>query len=154
MTDKQQGLLAQRLTYAEALSGGIRPALDDKMQRLLEVRARIQELDGKTCTGKNSPANRAGKIKFYAYHGTNVACPMHGSPALGKRTQTYIGNKTEKIAAIAQAQAWHAELLSLQREERSIGNVVKSTLQQLKRIYQTIGAAAPQPESGDTHLLY
>lgn len=152
MTD--QTLLTDRLSYAEALATGLRPALEDKVQRLRDVRARIWELGGKTCTGKNRPAKRGNNIKIYADHPTNAPCPLHGTPPSGGRINTYVGNKPEKIAAVVQAQKWHEELLNLQREERSLSNVVKSTLQNLKRIYAQIGAEPPRPENGDTHLLY
>lgn len=152
MTDKT--LLTDRLNYAEALAHNLRPALEDRVQRLQDVRARIQELDGITCTGKNRSAMRGSNEKVYADHGTNVECPLHGKPAVGKRINKYIGNNPDKIAAVIQAQEWHAELVDLRREERSLSNVVKSTLQQLKRIYLTIDAEPPRPENGDTHLLY
>lgn len=92
-------------------------AVDAALAEVAMLKRRLEHLAGRNCTGSELWRDTdSSSPKLYVTHSTNATCPIHGTPAPGKRLRTYIGTKPREQKR-AQA-AMHAEELRRAYEQR------------------------------------
>lgn len=128
-------------------------AFSIRQAELHDLSTKLTALRHTYCTGTEHwrDANANGQSpKLYVIHHTNTDCPIHGSPAPGKRIRTYIGSKQAKITdareAIAKGQLYKTTMADL----RQLHQNIKRAAHTLKRIYWDLGLDLPQPPSDTT----
>ncbi len=114
-------------------------AVDAALAEVAMLEGRLECLAGRNCTGfelwRNTDSTSSSPI-LYVSHSTNATCPIHGTPAPGKRLRTYIGTKPREQKR-AQA-AMHAEELRRAYEQRLAE--IDSALATSYRLEQIAGA--------------
>lgn len=134
------------LTYALNLIKFMPQALLHHVDALSALRQRLQELDGRTCTGHPHwrDKNTEGKTaKMYILHGTDQICSIHGTPRQGERTRSYIGNKPDKISAALAAIERETERQDLQKDLRRLQGTITHVIYQLQALYRRLDHIPP-----------
>jgi len=137
-----------KLNHALHLIDKLPHALLHHVAPLDPIQQRLNELDGRTCTGhphwrdKNSPGKTA---KLYILHRTDEGCPVHGQPEPGQRHRVYVGNKPDRIADALAAIERNTERVNLQRDLNYLNNSISHLTYQIKNIYRTLAHFPPDP---------
>jgi len=106
----------------------------------------IDKLEETHCTGSEHwrDTNKSKHApKLYVIHRTDVACPVHGTPAHGKRIRSYVGSNAGNIetarAAIAQGSIYLQAKQDIRRKTRNI----QSAIHTLQRVYWALELKTP-----------
>lgn len=137
-----------KLNYALHLIEKLPQALLHYVASLATIRQRLDDLDGRTCTGNPHwrDKNASGKTaKLYILHRTDQACPIHGQPEPGNRNRVYIGNKPDRIADALAAIERNTERWELQRQHDRLQSSISHLTYQIKNIYRNLGQQLPEP---------
>lgn len=126
------------------------PAVLTRTAPLAPMGHSIAALKQTVCTGRQHWRDRdkPGKTaKLYVIHGTDVKCPLHGSPDPGQRLRVYIGNKPQKIAAALAAIEQINEYQRLNSDRAAILALLRRTIYDLKSMYRRLDYVAPAPDA-------
>jgi hypothetical protein len=136
------------LNYALLLIHHLPDALIAHVAALSAIQQRLDELQGRTCTGRAHwrDKNASGKTaKLYILHGTDQVCPVHGKPLRGGRTRSYIGNKPDKISDAIAAIERETERQQLHQDLRRLENAVDYVTWRIKELYRRLNHDLPEP---------
>jgi len=138
-----------QLNYALRLIRDLPNALTLHIAPMGQIRQRLEELEGRTCTGNvhwrdnNTPGKTA---KLYVLHGIDQDCPIHGQPSQGERIRSYIGNKPDKISDALAAIERNTERRKLQRDLKYFQETISRVAYRIKNIYWILGHTTPEPD--------
>jgi hypothetical protein len=119
------------LITADEIPDVVRNALN----RLDHLRAVIETTKSKgTCTGTVYWRRDGTTPKMYANHGTNEACPIHGTPAPGKRLRVYVGTDQLRQIKVKEAMKRQEHLLDKQQQRTALERRLKNLTWKLRRI--------------------
>lgn len=144
-----ESIVTNDLTHALHLIDKLPSTLLEHVAHLGDVRQRLEELAGRTCTGrahwrdKDKPGKAA---KLYILHSTNQVCPTHGKPKLDGRIRVYIGNKPNKISDALVAMEREKERQDLQQDLNRLHGTINYTIYQIQAIYRALGYTPPDPD--------
>ncbi|MBA7680363.1 hypothetical protein ES703_88678 [subsurface metagenome] len=139
---------SDKLNYALRLIKDLPNVLLQHLAELGDIRQRLEELEGRTCTGNTHwrDKNASGKTaKLYVLHRIDEPCPIHGQPKPGQRLRVYIGNKPNKIADALAAIERDNERIHLQQKLNHHEETIERILYRLKNVYYALGHALPDP---------
>lgn len=139
---------ADQLDYILHLIRMLPRALCHYTDPLGDIRKRLHDLEGRTCTGNPHwrDKNAAGKTaKLYILHRTDQTCPVHGAPPYAGRLRVYIGNKPDRIADALAAIERNTEYLDLQRHLSSLLSAIGGVTYTIKTVYRRLGHLPPEP---------
>lgn len=123
-------------------------AVIHRSEALNALYQRLQELVGRTCTGRAHwrDKNAEGKTaKLYVLHGTDEACPVHGTPRRGARTRSYIGNKPDKISDALAAIEREIERVALRKDLYKVEATISRVTYEIKTLYRFLNYTVPDP---------
>lgn len=131
----------QRIERMKAATTCANAAITHGETTLMALEERLAELEGITCTGTpfwrdaNHPTRTA---KFYANHGVNESCPLHGKPKEDKRLRVYVGTDARLIAEVQRAMTLDTERRELERQERNARNKIRRAERLLVDFFNTL----------------
>lgn len=142
----------QKPTYTDifnALLPPLRQCIDARIADLERLHAELAQVTKNSCTGvahwRDSEDPKIAR-KLYANHGKDVACPVHGQPAQGKRLRVYIGSSPPKIDAALRAIALNKNRLQVSREAARTRNQLSQAAHSLRRVYYALDFTYPEPD--------
>ena len=146
---------AGKLAYALHLINKLPNVVRSQTDALETIQQNLTQLEGRTCTGrehwrdKNTPGKTA---KLYILHGTDQACPIHGTPEPGQRNRAYIGNKPDKIAEALAAIERETERQDLQRDLNNLVRKINRVTWEIKSLYRNLDHIPPALGGEPTYL--
>jgi hypothetical protein len=136
------------LNYALLLIHKLPDALTAHVAALSAIQQRLDELQGRTCTGRAHwrDKNASGKTaKLYILHSTDRVCPVHGKPLQGGRIRFYVGNKPDKISEALAAIERQTERTQLQQDLHRLESAVERVGWRIKELYHYLDHDLPEP---------
>jgi hypothetical protein len=110
-------------------------AVQDALDQLDHLTAVIEEIKARgICTGTVYWRDQETNPKMYANHGTDQACPIHGTPESGSRLRVYVGTDEERQQRTLEAMQRRETLHDLARQKSALDHALNSATWSLRRI--------------------
>lgn len=131
----------QRIERMETAVNYVAEAIAHGEAALTMLDNRLAELGGITCTGlpfwrdKDHPTRQP---KFYANHGVNECCPLHGKPEKDKRLRVYVGTDIHLITLAKKAMHMETERQALESQRRIARNRIRNAERHLTSLFTAL----------------